>query len=327
MARTPDSSLDGTPPTRPARAAKPEWLKVKMPGGERYNSIKGRARELSLHTVCEEARCPNIGECFSSGTATFMILGDRCTRRCHFCNVETGRPRAVDPAEPEKLAETVTALGLRHVVITSVDRDDLKDLGAAHWAACIRAVKSIGATVEILTPDFGRARARAEEGSVDEALVDVVLAAAPDVWNHNMETVARLYKAVRPQSSWSVTTSLLRYVAQTGHPAVKSGIMVGLGEDDDEVKATLDTMAGLGVHIATIGQYLRPSLKHWAVARYVDDEAFAGYRAFGEARGFTHVFAGPFVRSSYHAREAHEAHAVSQQSAPASSRDLLRVLP
>lgn len=304
----------------------PEALRKKLGTTGDRARVHALMRERGLSTVCEEARCPNIGECFSSGTATFMILGDRCTRRCHFCNVETGRPRAVDPAEPEKLAETATALGLKHVVITSVDRDDLADLGAAHWAACIRAVKSVGATVEILTPDFGRASARAKEGNVDEALVDVVLAAGPDVWNHNMETVARLYKAVRPQSSWSVTTSLLRYVAKSGHPAVKSGIMVGLGEDDDEVKVTLDTMAGLGVHIATIGQYLRPSLKHWAVARYVDDEAFASYRAFGEARGFTHVFAGSFVRSSYHAREAHEAHAVSRQSEPV-SRNPLRVLP
>jgi lipoic acid synthetase len=260
-------------------------------------------RAGGLSSVCEEARCPNIGECFASGTATFMILGDRCTRRCGFCNVTTGRPRPPNTAEPDELARAVVALGLRHVVLTSVDRDDLRDKGAHHWAACIRAVKQavapIGGTVEVLVPDFAG----------DHALVDVVLAAGPDVFNHNMETVERLYKPVRPQSSWTTTLGVLRYVASTGHPAVKSGIMVGLGEDDDEVRATLATMRGLGVHIATIGQYLRPTLGHWAVARYVDDDTFASWRAWGESLGFTHVFAGPFVRSSYHAAEAHREHA------------------
>jgi lipoic acid synthetase len=261
-----------------------------------------RARGLS--TVCEEARCPNIGECFASGTATFMILGDRCTRRCHFCNVTTGRPRAPDPDEPAKLAEAVAELGLDHVVLTSVDRDDLKDKGAHHWAACIRAVKAGGAAVEVLTPDFAGQR----------PLLDVVLAAEPDVFNHNMETVERLYRQVRPQSSWDVTTGVLRAVASTGHPAVKSGIMVGLGETDDEVCATLDMMRALGVHIATIGQYLRPSLKHWPVARYVDDESYDRFVAHGDSVGLTHTFAGPFVRSSYHAKEAHRHHRTSPQA-------------
>lgn len=309
----------------------PEALRKKLnarDGGDGANErvrVHALMRERGLSTVCEEARCPNLGECFASGTATFMILGDRCTRRCHFCNVQSARPRAVDPAEPEKLAETATALGLKHVVITSVDRDDLPDLGANHWAACIRAVKQTGASVEILTPDFGRAAARVgDEGSVDEALLDVVLAAEPDVFNHNMETVHRLYKQVRPQSSWSVTSSLLRTVAARGHKAVKSGIMVGLGESDDEVKQTLETMRGLGVHIATIGQYLRPSLKHWPVARYVDDDAYVDFRGFGEALGFTHVFAGAFVRSSYHAREAHLAHEARSST---TKKNLLKVLP
>jgi lipoic acid synthetase len=273
-----------------------------------------RARGLS--TVCEEARCPNIGECFSSGTATFMILGDRCTRRCHFCNVTTGRPRAADPDEPAKLAEAVAELGLDHVVLTSVDRDDLKDKGAHHWAACIQAVKASGVTVEVLTPDFAGQR----------ALIDVVLAAEPDVFNHNMETVERLYRHVRPQSSWEVTTGVLRAVASTGHPAVKSGIMVGLGETDDEVCATLDTMRGLGVHIATIGQYLRPSLQHWPVARYVDDDSYDRFVAHGDALGLTHTFAGAFVRSSYHAKEAHRHHRASTRSSTRSS-GRLRVLP
>jgi lipoic acid synthetase len=278
-------------------------------------------RSGGLSSVCEEARCPNIGECFSSGTATFMILGDRCTRRCGFCNVTTGRPRPPDDGEPASLARAVTALDLRHVVLTSVDRDDLKDKGAHHWAACIRAVKAAvadkGGTVEVLVPDFAG----------DHALVDVVLAAGPDVFNHNMETVARLYQALRPQSSWTTTLDVLRYVASTGHPAVKSGVMVGLGEDDDEVRETLRTMRGLGVHIATIGQYLRPTLKHRAVDRYVDDAVFHGWRSFGEELGFTHVFAGPFVRSSYHAAEAHREHRERSEHAGRASTTSSRGLP
>ncbi|MBM4282826.1 MAG: lipoyl synthase [Deltaproteobacteria bacterium] len=276
-------------------------------------------RAGGLSSVCEEARCPNIGECFKAGTATFMILGDRCTRRCGFCSVTTGRPRAPDPAEPAELARAVDALGLRHVVLTSVDRDDLKDKGAHHWAACIRAVKGAvaprGGSVEVLTPDFAG----------DPALIDVVLDAAPDVFNHNMETVERLYKAVRPQSSWETTLGVLRHVAGRGHGAVKSGIMVGLGETDDEVRATLATMRGLGVHIATLGQYLRPTLKHWPVDRYVDDDAYDAWRAFGLGLGFTHVFAGPFVRSSYHAAEA-LAHHQHGPAAPAPPRRGLPIL-
>ncbi len=271
-------------------------------------------RERGLSTVCEEARCPNIGECFASGTATFMILGDRCTRRCHFCNVSTGRPRPIDEDEPEKLADAVKTLGLEHVVITSVDRDELKDKGATHWAACIRAVKATGATVEVLTPDYAG----------DRALIDRVLDAGPDVFNHNMETVERLYQQVRPQSSWKVTTEVLRYVASTGHPAVKSGIMVGLGENDDEVLETLDTMRSLGVHIATIGQYLRPSLKHWAVDRYVDDAAYDRFAAHGDTLGFSHTFAGAFVRSSYHAKEAHTHHRTRQSSSSSAGLKVLQ---
>ncbi len=317
------------PATENAPLRLPEHLRKNLGTTAERARVHALMRDSGLSTVCEEARCPNIGECFASGTATFMILGDRCTRRCHFCNVTTGKPRPIDGDEPEKLAETATALGLSHVVITSVDRDELKDKGAHHWAACIRAVKARGLTVEILTPDFAG----------DARLIDVVLDAGPDVFNHNMETVARLYLAVRPQSSWAVTTNLLRYVAASGHPAVKSGIMVGLGEDDGEVLATLDTMRGLGVHIATIGQYLRPSLKHWAVARYVDDDAYALFRDHGGALGFTHVFAGAFVRSSYHAKEAHQHHqqrtpaaasamaSASATASPTSASRGLRVLP
>ncbi len=291
----------------------PERLRKNLGTTAERARVHALMRERGLSTVCEEARCPNIGECFASGTATFMILGDRCTRRCHFCNVQSGKPREIDPLEPEKLAQTATALGLKHVVITSVDRDERKDKGAHHWAACIKAVKATGATVEVLVPDFAG----------KEDLIDVVLDAGPDVFNHNMETVARLYQQVRPQSSWTTTQSVLRYVAKRGHPAVKSGIMVGLGETDDEVKETLVVMRDLGVHIATIGQYLRPSLQQWAVARYVDDDAYAAWVEFGEGIGFSHVFAGAFVRSSYHAREAHSHHLQSS----ARKKTSLRVLP
>ncbi len=302
------------PATANAPLRLPEHLRKRLGTTADRARVHALVRAGGLSTVCEEARCPNIGECFSSGTATFMILGDRCTRRCHFCNVTTGRPRAIDPEEPDKLAAASSSLGLAHVVITSVDRDELKDKGAHHWAACVRAVKATGASVEILTPDFGG----------DLGLIDVVLEAGPAVFNHNLETVERLYHAVRPQSSWSMTTSLLGHVASRGHPAVKSGIMVGLGEDDDEVLRTLETMRSLGVHIATIGQYLRPSLKHWPVARYVDDASWDRFRAHGESLGFTHVFAGPFVRSSYHAQEAHQHH---QRSGPSAAPSSLRVLP
>jgi lipoic acid synthetase len=311
------------PATAHAPLRLPEHLRKSLGTTADRTRVHALMRSSGLSTVCEEARCPNIGECFSSGTATFMILGDRCTRRCHFCAVSTGKPRPIDPEEPEKLAAAASSLGLAHVVITSVDRDELADKGAHHWAACIRAVKRSGATVEILTPDFGG----------DKHLIDVVVDAGPDVFNHNMETVERLYQSVRPQSSWTVTTSLLKHVATRsaghphpgGHPAVKSGIMVGLGEDDDEVLRTLETMRGLGVHIATIGQYMRPSLKHWAVDRYVDDAAFDRFRSHGEALGFSHVFAGAFVRSSYHAKQVFAAGADHhhQQQKPS----LLRVLP
>ena len=306
------------PATVEAPLRLPENLRKRLGTTEERARVHALMRARGLSTVCEEARCPNIGECFASGTATFMILGDRCTRRCHFCNVQTGKPRAIDVDEPAKLADAASQLGLKHVVITSVDRDDLKDKGASHWAACIRAVKAIGANVEVLVPDFGG----------DLGLADLVLDAAPDVFNHNLETVARLYKAVRPQSRLDHTTALLAHAAKRAAlpgaaSVVKSGIMVGLGETDDEVDATLDTMHELGVAIATIGQYLRPSLAHWPVARYVDDDSYARWVRHGEARGIGHVFAGPFVRSSYHAAEAHRALEVRAPS----SRALLKVLP
>lgn len=304
------------PSTSHAPLRLPEALRKRRRAAQ-VGPVKQLMRRRGLHTVCEEARCPNIGECFASGTATFMILGDTCTRRCHFCAVKTGRPAPPDPDEPHRLADAAAALGLSHVVITSVDRDELDDLGAGHFAACIRAVKERlpGAEVEVLTPDFkGR-----------EDLLDVVLEAGPDVFNHNIETVPRLYRKLRPQSRFETTTRVLRYVAQSGHPAVKSGLMVGLGETDDEVLDTLSLLSDLGVHIATIGQYLRPSLMHWEVARYVGDETYAAYVAHGLSVGLSHVFAGPFVRSSYHAKEAAAAHR-AQRSSPFRDGSALRVL-
>lgn len=294
----------------------PPALRKRLGSAHDLAPVRVLLRAQGLSTVCEEARCPNLGECFRAATATFMILGDRCTRRCRFCNVRTAKPGPIDQGEPARLAEAAAQLGLRHVVITSVDRDDLPDRGAGHFAACITAVRARlpGATIEVLTPDFGG----------DPHLVDEVLAAAPDAFNHNLETVARLYRELRPQSSWQHTTALLAHAARAGHRAVKSGVMVGLGETDDEVLATLGLMRELGVHIATVGQYLRPSRSHWPVARYVDDESYARFAEHGRAIGLSHVLAAPFARSSYRAHEAHLAHRASSQSA--SQRSNLRVL-
>lgn len=251
-------------------------------------------RRTKLNTVCEEARCPNIAECFSNKTATFMILGDRCTRRCHFCSVTTAKPSMPNPDEPRHLRQAVDELGLDHVVITSVDRDDLPDLGAGHFAACISALK--GLTIELLTPDF--------KGK--ENLIDVVLEAGPHIFGHNIETVERLYRQVRPQSKWETTRSVLKYVAKTKRCEVKSGLMVGLGENDDEVSQTLILLRELGVDIVTIGQYLRPSMKHWPVDRYVNESSYEHWRDEGKLLGFKKLFAAPFVRSSYHAKKIHE---------------------
>ncbi len=253
-------------------------------------------RRSRLNTVCEEARCPNITECFSNQTATFMILGDRCTRRCLFCSVKTAKPALPDPHEPENLKNAVLELGLEHVVITSVDRDDLKDLGAGHFAACIQALKTIPhVTVELLTPDF--------KNRPDA--IQIVLDAKPDIWGHNTESVPRLYKQIRPQSNFTTTTSLLSYLGRQPNLALKSGLMVGLGETDDEVSQTLSLIRDLGVQIVTIGQYLRPSLKHWPVDRYVGAESYARWQHEAQQLGFEACYAGPFVRSSYHAKETY----------------------
>ncbi len=254
-------------------------------------------RAQGLNTVCEEARCPNIGECFSNKTATFMIMGDRCTRRCHFCSVTTKKPMPLDADEPFKIAQASISLGLDYVVVTSVDRDELPDYGAGHFVAVVKEIKAARSStkVEVLTPDF--------RGKFH--FLDQVLQSPIDVFGHNIETVARLYKSVRPQSNYETTKSVLARASTVDGLMVKSGLMVGLGECDDEVCETLLLLKNLGVHIVTIGQYLRPTLKHWPVARYVDDEAYARFRDYGLSIGLRHVFAGPFVRSSYHAKEAH----------------------
>jgi lipoic acid synthetase len=279
-------------PNAPLRL--PPELRRSLGKAQQVHPLQRLLRANNLHTVCEEARCPNRAECFSHGTATFMIGGDRCTRSCRFCSVTTARPLALDPGEPQHVAGAVVTLGLQHVVITSVDRDDLPDGGAAHWAATITAVKQAApeATVEVLTPDFKGNRAH----------LDLVLAAGPHVFSHNTETVPRLYRALRPQSHFETTFNVLRNARGYGGK-LKSGIMVGLGETDTEVMELMERWASLPLDIATVGQYLRPSMDHWEVARYVEPPAFEAFKARGEALGIGVVFSGAMVRSSYHAGE------------------------
>lgn len=274
---------------------KPAWIRVKAANGESVSRIKQILREQNLHTVCEEAACPNLPECFGHGTATFMILGDICTRRCPFCDVAHGRPSAPDPDEPEHLAEVVRRLKLRYVVITSVDRDDLRDGGAGHFAACIQAVRdrNPGIKIEILVPDF--------RGRIDAAL-DRLAAAPPDVFNHNLETVPRLYRQARPGADYRVSLDLLARFKQA-HPEVptKSGLMLGLGETLDEVKAVMADLREHGCDMLTIGQYLQPSRDHLPVVRYATPAEFEHLAEVGRSLGFTAVASAPLVRSSYHA--------------------------
>ena len=281
---------------------KPEWIRVRAGGGERFTELKRVLREAKLHTVCEEASCPNIGECFGHGTATFMIMGDLCTRRCPFCDVAHGRPQPLDAEEPRHLAETIALMQLRYVVITSVDRDDLRDGGAGHFVECIRAVreKSPATRIEILTPDF--------RGRLERALA-ILEATPPDVMNHNLETVPRLYRQARPGSDYAHSLALLsRFKAS--HPGVptKSGLMVGLGETNDEILAVMRDLREHGVDMLTVGQYLQPSKHHLPVTRYVHPDEFAMFGREAQALGFSHAACGPMVRSSYHAdRQAAEA--------------------
>lgn len=276
---------------------KPDFLKRSVGKGEAVRAVKRLLRGAAVHTVCEEARCPNLAECFAERTATFMIMGADCTRACGFCNVGTAVPAPLDPGEPARVAEAAAELGLAHVVVTSVNRDELPDGGSAHFAATMRALRTRmpDADLEVLTPDF----------CGDLAAVDRVARAGIDVFNHNVETVPRLYERVRPRARYAWSLAVLRHVAET-HPDVvtKSGFMVGLGEQRDEVFELMRDLRAVGVRIVTVGQYLRPSLRHVPVAAYLTPDDYGVYRAHGEALGFDHVFAGPFVRSSYNAAEA-----------------------
>ncbi|QJR16848.1 lipoyl synthase [Usitatibacter palustris] len=280
-------------PSEPIR--KPEWIRARAGGSGRFFEIKQILREAKLHSVCEEASCPNIGECFGHGTATFMIMGDLCTRRCPFCDVAHGRPKPLDTDEPRHLGETIAKLRLKYVVITSVDRDDLRDGGAGHFVECIRTVRELSPAtkIEILTPDF--------RGRLDRAL-EILNAAPPDVMNHNLETVPRLYRQARPGSDYAHSLKLLKDF-KAAHPDVptKSGLMVGLGETNEEI---LDVMRDLRAHdvdMLTVGQYLQPSRHHLPVTRYVHPDEFAMFGREAQALGFANAACGPMVRSSYHA--------------------------
>jgi len=281
---------------------KPDWIRVKVSQSPRFHEVKNLLRERKLHSVCEEASCPNIGECFSKGTATFMILGDLCTRRCPFCDVGHGRPLPIDPAEPSQLADSIALLKLRYVVITSVDRDDLRDGGAGHFADCIRAVRvaSPSTQIEVLVPDF--------RGRLALAL-NILGAAPPDVMNHNLETVPRLYKPVRPGSDYAHSLKLLKdFKALHGDIPTKSGLMIGLGETDEEILSVMQDLRAHDVDMLTLGQYLQPSTHHLPVLRYMEPQRFQWFEEQALAMGFRHAACGPMVRSSYHAdQQAHEA--------------------
>ena len=283
---------------------KPSWIRVRIPSNGAVAALKSKLRANRLVTVCEEASCPNIHECFGHGTATFMILGEVCTRRCSFCDVAHGRPKPPDPSEPLNLANTIADMGLKYVVITSVDRDDLRDGGAQHFVDCIRAVRaqSPAIRIEILTPDF-RGRGRMERA------LEILAAAPPDVFNHNVETVPELYRNVRPGADyqWSLTL-LQKFRAQHPDVPTKSGIMLGLGETMEQVQGTLRDLRAHDVDMVTIGQYLQPSAHHHPVLRYWTPEEFKALEEYGMALGFSHVASGPLVRSSYHAdRQARDA--------------------
>jgi len=290
------------PPCHPEKAhrpdttvpRKPEWIRVKAPVSKEYAVTRAIVREHNLHTVCEEAACPNIGECWTHRHATMMIMGDTCTRACAFCNVKTGLPGALDPQEPENVGKAVAKLGLKHVVITSVDRDDLADGGADHFAKVIRAIRaeSPGTTIEILTPDFLR----------KDGAIEVVMDAAPDVFNHNLETVPRLYLSIRPGARYFASLRLLQQAKELApNGFTKSGLMVGLGETREEIMQVMDDLRAAGVDFLTIGQYLQPTKKHAALDRFWTPDEFKALEATARAKGFQMVSASPLTRSSYHA--------------------------
>ena len=276
---------------------KPSWIRVRIPSGNAVQALKAKLRENRLVTVCEDASCPNIHECFGHGTATFMIMGDVCTRRCSFCDVAHGRPKPLDADEPRRLAQTIADMGLRYVVVTSVDRDDLRDGGAQHFVDCIRETRAAvpGIRIEILTPDF-RGKGRMERA------LDILAASPPDVFNHNIETVPDLYRNVRPGADYQWSLDLLKQF-KARHPGIptKSGIMLGLGETMAQVEATLRDLRAHDVEMVTIGQYLQPSPAHHPLLRYWTPEEFKALEDYGNALGFSHVASGPMVRSSYHA--------------------------
>ena len=277
-----------------AHVKKPDWLKIRLRGNEHFTETKRIVESHCLHTICTSGRCPNMGECWSRGTATFMIGGDICTRSCRFCNTLTGKPLPLNPKEPEEVAESIRLMGLKHAVVTSVDRDDLPDLGASHWAATVRAIKRVNpsTTLEVLIPDF--------QGRLE--LVDEVIEAAPEIISHNMETVRRISPEVRSAAKYETSLAVLRHIAERGITA-KTGIMVGLGETEAEVYELMDDVLAAGVSVLTIGQYLQPSRKNIPVAAYIHPDQFVAYRLKGLEKGFKHVESAPLVRSSYHAEK------------------------
>ena len=279
-------------PIVPGVDRKPGWLKVDLPSGETYRDLKKMMRSKSLHTVCEEAKCPNIAECWGAGTATFMVMGDTCTRSCGFCNIKTGRPMPLDADEPRHVAESIKQMGVKHAVITSVDRDELPDCGAGHFAETIREVRAMNTetTVEVLIPDF--------KGEIEH--LQHVIDARPDVLNHNTETVPSLYRRVRPQARYEWTLSVLRESKRQGM-RTKTGIMLGLGETREELLQTMRDLADAGVDVLTLGQYMQPTRNHLPIERWVSPEEFDELRVIGEEMGFDIVESGPLVRSSYHA--------------------------
>src|SRR5579872_1666619 len=274
---------------------KPDWIRIRIPASPAVQNLKKILRDNKLVTVCEEASCPNLSECFSHGTATFMIMGDKCTRRCSFCDVAHGKPEPLDPDEPTNLAKTIAQMGLRYVVITSVDRDDLRDGGASHFTACLKAIRkqNPNITIETLVPDY--------RGRMDIAL-EATSVELPDVFNHNIETVPRLYKQARPGSDYTHSLKLLKeFKKRFSHIPTKSGIMLGLGENDEEIEQTIRDLRDHDVEMLTLGQYLQPSKYHMPVARYITPQAFQEFKIFAESIGFKNVASGPLVRSSYHA--------------------------
>jgi lipoic acid synthetase len=290
------------PAPHAAHGRKPSWLKMKMPAGERYGQLKQLIDNHNLHTVCQSAKCPNMGECWNAGTATLMILGDVCTRSCGFCNIATGKPLTLDLDEPQRVGDAVRIMSLGHVVITSVNRDELPDGGAAIWAETIREIRlqSPGTSVEVLIPDF----------CGDWSALQKVLDEKPEILNHNIESVPRLYKQVRPQAKYRRSLEILQIAKQQGF-TTKTGMMLGLGEEEHEVDAVLDDLVAIGCDILTLGQYLQPTARHLPVVRWVNPSEFTVWKERGEARGIRHVESGPMVRSSYHAEKQVHAHAAT----------------